>query len=358
MNEERIKLSIVLPNLQAGGAERVLSFVAQELDKDKFDTTLVIIGHEKNAAYAIKGIKVEYFEKSRVLTGIPKLFNYIRRQKPNIVLSAVGHLNTITAYMSKLFPKTKFVAREVNVLSVLDTFVKKPTNHFDFLYRNRFNHFDKIICQSQDMLNDLNEHNNIKQEKLVVINNPITDGFKVKEPTGSRDVINFITVARLKKQKGHLRVIEALGKLDFPFHYTMIGSGPEKDMLLERAAALGFSDKVTNIPYTDDVPKYLAESDIYLQGSYVEGFPNALIESCAVGVPAIAFNAPGGINEIIIDGVNGYMVEDEDQFIEKINLLKNNGIMDPKSVSESVYSRYHKDVIIETYENVLMSLTN
>ena len=358
MKKGKINISIVLPNLLAGGAERVVSFVAQELDKEKFNTTLVIIGHKKNAAYDIKGIDILYFEKPRVLAGIPRLFSHIRKNKPDIVLSAVGHLNTVTAYMSIFFPRIKFVAREVNVLSVLDTFSEKRFNPFSFLYKNRFNYFDKIICQSQDMLNDLNEHNNIKQEKLIVINNPITDGFKVKQKINTSKKFNFITVARLKKQKGHIRIIEALGKLDIPFHYTMIGSGPEKDGLFERIKELGFNEHVTNIPFTDEVPKYLAANDVYLQGSYVEGFPNALIESCAVGVPVIAFDAPGGLNEIILKGKNGFIVNSEPEFLSRIMELYNNGLMAAERVSQTVYSRYSKEVILKRYEDTLTALTN
>ena len=44
---------------------------------------------------------------------------------------------------------------------------------------------------------------------------------------------------------------------------------------------------------------YLSDSDFFIQGSYVEGFPNSVLESCSVGTPVIAFNCPGGTKEII-----------------------------------------------------------
>ena len=130
------------------------------------------------------------------------------------------------------------------------------------------------------MLNDLNKSNNIKQNKLVVINNPVTSGFKTKKSNKTIKPLHFITVARLVKQKGHARLIEVLGKLNFPFHYTIIGDGPEKNTLFNRIEELGFGKNVTNIPFTDQVSKYLENSNVYLQGSFVEGFPNAIIESC------------------------------------------------------------------------------
>ncbi len=359
MTKKKINIFIVLPTLHPGGAERVLTFVADNLNKEKFNTTLIVIGKKEEASYDVNTATLVFFEKPRVLSGIATLYKYIRQHRPDIVLSAVGHLNTVTAYMSWFFPKIKFVAREVNVLSILAKFsTNKGKGVFSFLDKYRFNRFDKIICQSQDMKNDLNASYSIKADKLVVINNPITDGFSLKTKTKPSDPIEFITVARLVKQKGHLRIIEALGKLDMPFNYTMLGSGPEKSILFQRIEDLGFSKQVTNIPFTKAVNTFLSKSDIYLQGSYVEGFPNAIIESCMVGTPVIAFNAPGGINEIIEPGNNGYIAENEDEFIKHIEHMVSKGLPSPTEVSHSVTKRYHKDIIIKKYEDLFLELVN
>lgn len=358
MKTSKIKICVVLPNLRAGGAERVMSFVAQKLNHSKFDTTLVIIGYENEAAYDIKGINLIYLNKPRVQSGVKELYQHIKKSKPDIVFSAIGHLNTVTAYMSRFFPKTKFVAREVNVLSVLAKF-DKPSRGFSvlgFLSKHRFNRFDKIICQSQDMLNDLNKTNNIKQRKLVVINNPVTSEFKTKATNEVSKPIRFITVARLVKQKGHARIIEVLGKLNFPFHYTILGDGPEKESLFNRIEELGFRKNITNIPFTKEVSKYLAESDVYLQGSFVEGFPNAIIESCMVGTPVIAFNAPGGINEIVKPSINGFVVESEDDYINHLNAINTNYRFNPKDVSITISNRYSEQIIIKEYEDLFIDL--
>lgn len=359
-SEKKIKISIVLANLEAGGAERVLSYVAQELDSNRFEATLVIIGHEQDAAYDIKGIDVVFFNKSRVQAGVIDLFQYIRKNKPNVVVSAVGHLNTVTAYMSWFFPRIKFVGREVNVLSVLAKYASGKTGGklYGFFARHRFNRFDKIICQSKDMLNDLNNSYNIKQDKLVVINNPVTSDFELKSRTDVSQPIRFITVARLVKQKGHARLIEVLGKVNFPFHYTIIGDGIEKDAIFKRIKELGFTECVTNIPFTKEVAKYLKESDLYLQGSFVEGFPNAIIESCMVGTPVLAFDAPGGINEIIYEGINGHVVPDEAAYIEKLNTINESYNFIPEKVSETISSRYSKEIIIKKYEQLFESLVH
>lgn len=357
MKSNKINITFMLPSLHAGGAERVMSFVAKELDQEKFTTTLVIIGHEKDASYDVSGVKIIYFEKSRVMTAVVSIYNYFKNYRPDIVISAIEHLNTVVAYISLFFPKIKFVAREVNVLSVLYN-LEKPTTFrpFDRLYKNRFKHFDAVICQSQDMLEDLTKHFNIQKNKIVVINNPITDGFIVKAPGHLNHTLQLSTVGRLAKQKGYDRILKALSQLEIPFHYTIIGKGPDEEIIRLWIKEFNLKEKVTHVEFTPNISEYLAKSDIYLQGSYVEGFPNALIESCAVGTPVIAFNAPGGINEIIVDGVNGYIVNNEKEFLEQINTIYTNNIFEPNRVSESVYSKFNKNLIIQQYEDLFFDI--
>ena len=231
-NNNKINITFILPSLGAGGAERVMSFVAQNIDASRFNTTLLITDFKKNDAFSVTGITTVYLNKTRVLKAIPSLFKYVLKAKPDIVISAIGHVNTVMAYISIFAPKTKFVSREVNILSVLKSYELKSNFLGSYLSRRRFGYFDKIVCQSLDMRDDLKFNLNVNPDNLVVINNPITDNFTFNETSRKNNsIIHFITVARLKKQKGHERIVQVLKKLDFPFHYTIIGDGPEKESI-------------------------------------------------------------------------------------------------------------------------------
>ena len=354
MKSAKINVTFVLPNLMAGGAERVISYIAQNIDPKKFNTTLLIVGHSKDASYDVENIKVVFLGKDRVLTAIPALFKYMRLNRPDILVSAVGHLNAITAYMSFFFPNTKFIAREVTVLSLDAAFFK--TGKFKpmaLIAGRRFQYFDKIICQSRDMLEDIKNNSNIDENKFVVINNPITDSFKLKDTFSKNNPIQYITVGRLSREKGIDRVLKILSKLDFPFHYTIIGNGVEKDNLFSLIAKYNLSDKMTHIEFTKEVSKYLERSDYFLQGSHFEGFPNCLIESCSVGTPVIAFKAPGGTKEIIDEDVNGFLVDNEEEFIEK---LKNPREWNPEKIRTSVFEKFNKELILQQYEDLFTNI--
>ncbi|WP_456441521.1 glycosyltransferase [Psychroserpens sp.] len=359
LNNNKINITFILPSLGAGGAERVMSFVAQNIDATKFNTTLLITDFEKNNAFSVTGITTIYLNKTRVLNAIPSLFKYVLNTKPDIVISAIGHVNTVMAYISIFAPKTKFVSREVNILSLLKSYELKSNFLGSFLSKRRFRYFDKIVCQSIDMRDDLKNNLNVSPDNLIVINNPITDNFTFNETSRKNNsILHFITVARLKKQKGHERIIQVLKKLDFPFHYTIIGDGPEKESIFNDLKTANLLQHVTHIENTKDVTKYLNENDLYLQGSFVEGFPNAVIESSAVGTPIIAFNAPGGINEIIEEGVNGFIVENEKDFINRLKNINEVYPFKNEEVSDCVMKKYHKEIIIKKYEDMFLSLMN
>ncbi|OMP30688.1 MULTISPECIES: glycosyltransferase [Mangrovimonas] len=354
----KINISFILPSLVAGGAERVISFIAQNIDKTKFNVTLLVLGFQKDSVYKIDDINTIYLNKKRVLKAIPYLINYSLFKKQDIIISAIGHLNTVMAYISLITPKTKFIAREVNILSALKTFQTKNNFLLEFLGKYRFNFFDAIICQSRDMYEDLISNYNLNSNKIVIINNPITDNFYFSGRKSESKILRLVTVARLKKQKGHLRILNALSKVNFPFHYTIIGDGPEMDIIFKLIDQLKLSNQITHVKHTDEVPKYLRENDLYLQGSYIEGFPNAVIESCAVGTPVLAFSAPGGLNEIIKEPINGFIVNSEQEYINHLLEINSRFPFSPEEVSLSVQKKYSKTNIIKEYENLFTDLLN
>lgn len=359
---KKIKVTFILPTLHAGGAEKVMSYIAQNLNKTNFDVTLLIIGYESESRFDIEGINLVFFNKSRVLNSVFDLLLFLRKTKPNIVISAIGHLNILMSFITILFPKMKFIAREVNVISVLKNHSdQKQKINYSFLTTISYKLFDKIICQSNDMKNDLVKNYKIVTDKIIVINNPISDNFKLKEALQYHieHTLELITVGRLAKQKGHLRILEALSYLNIPFKYTMIGDGPEKDIIFKRIKELKLESNIVHIPFTKSISQYLSESDVFIQGSFVEGFPNALIESCAVGTPVIAFNAPGGIDEIVQNEINGFIVDSVQEMKEKIELIYNDFDRwnDPIKIRNTVYDKYNSAVILTKYESLFKSLS-
>ena len=350
------KILFILPTLTAGGAERVISFIAQNIDQDKYDSQLLVTGYKKDSAYTIDKIRVTFLEKKRVLNAAPKIFWYLLKNKPQVVLSSIGHLNTVMGLMAPIFFNTEFIIREASVISSMDEIhnqspnKKKSFSIHAYLSDISYKMIDKIVCQSNDMAKDFINIYNVPKHKAFIINNPITNLSPLKTTNIQTNTpIKFITVGRLSKEKGHIRVINLLSKLKFPFHYTIIGDGPFKDDIFNAINANNLNEKITHIPFTSEVSKYMAINDLFLQGSYVEGFPNTVLESCIVGTPVLAFNVPGGTKEIISHNENGYLAETEEEYLQYLN---NRTPLKPEKIRESVVTKFDKDKIVKQYESL------
>lgn len=350
LTKSRIKILFILPSLRPGGAERVITELIKNLNKEQFDCQLLVLGPNKSLSYDISNINVSFLDKKRLLKAIYPLYKKIKRTQPDIVMSSIGHINTVLGLFTLLLPKIKFVAREASVVSEIkkhskNNGVKLPQFISSFLYQQ----LDGLVCQSNDMGVDLSKFTNVKLDKIEIINNPAPINFKSKTAGTMSTPLKLINIGRLSSEKGQIRILESLKFLKIPFKFLIVGDGVEKNNLLKIIHANQLNKNVEFIPFTNKINEILLEHDIFLQGSFVEGFPNALVEAIISGLPVVAFEAPGGTKEIIENGSNGFIVKTEKEFAAKIMEL-NNLNLNPLDVRKSVVSKFDPSIIIEKYE--------
>jgi glycosyltransferase involved in cell wall biosynthesis len=134
--------------------------------------------------------------------------------------------------------------------------------------------------------------------------------------------VKILSVASLQRYKGIPFLIEAcriLAEGGIDFECSVIGEGEDRADLEARIAAAGIGDRffLPGILPHHEVKERFLRSDIFVLPSIIEengkmeGLPNALIESLALGVPAVSTNT-AGIPELIIDGKTGLLVEQQD----------------------------------------------
>lgn len=352
------KILFILPSLKAGGAERVVSFLAKNLDQNVFETKIAVVGFKKDAVYNIDNLDVTFFNQNRLFNGVYPLYKFIKIHKPDIVFGTIRHVNILLGFFNLIFRNVCFIVREASVISTMLKFSNSKQYIPSFLIKFLYNHLDAIVCQSNDIQKDLQIMYGLQKDKLVVINNPITieADLPPKRMTFSNK-IRFITIGRLSKEKGHQRILLGLKSIkNYDYSYHIIGDGPLKEEISEFAKTLGIRDKIEFISYTKDVSTYLGNSDFYLQGSYVEGFPNALLESCYMGTPAIAFNCPGGTKEILTPTSNGYLVNNEEEFKQTLELINVHNQFLRNEVRKSVTKKFSKTKILNEYQNLFLQL--
>lgn len=124
----------------------------------------------------------------------------------------------------------------------------------------------------------------------------------------------FVAVGRLDPQKGFDRLIDAFAALppDLPADLAIFGTGPLQAALQDRIAASGAAGRIRLAGQADSPAAWLGAGDVLVLSSRYEGFSNVLAEAATSGLPAIAFDCPFGVRDIIADGVNGLVVPNGD----------------------------------------------
>lgn len=350
---------LIIPHLGDGGAERFFSILANYIDKEKYSVTLVLVngmeGHYlKNI---VKAVKVETLNAKRLRYSIFKIWSYLNKKKPDVVLSTIGSLNILMCLIIPFLPKSiKFIAREANMISML------PSTKFErMIYKLRFNIFDKVIAQSNDMKNDLLKNTNIKLENIVVINNAVDnklmDIIEDRNSKKDEEKIKLISIGRLTYQKGQEMLIDIFNEIqkNEKVELNILGNGPDEESLKKKVKELGLEQKIRFLGFQKDPYKYLKSSDIFLLTSRFEGFPNVLLEANYCGVPVISFKCKGGIDEIIFPGINGEIAEcfNLKEYEEKLKyMIRNISQYKKNEIKNITEKRYSTKVVVKKYENL------
>ncbi|MEP7254885.1 MAG: glycosyltransferase [Ferruginibacter sp.] len=354
-----IKVLIITPSLECGGSEKYVSLLCNNINTRLFSVCLVVLNNE-TPFYTIKNKNVEVIDlkEKRVLFSLFKIKNVIKKFKPDIVFTTANHLNLYLSIFRRSFPgKIKMVARESSIVSINSRRAKMPVL-YNWLIKKYYRRFNFIICQSAYMQQDLIRNYYINADKTAVINNAVdmaSQNMYAINTTADK-VYKFITVARLSDEKGVERLIRAVGLLSIPFQFYIIGEGDKRNALQSLVNKLQLQNTVFLSGEKADPFKGMEDADLFLMGSYYEGFPNVLLEAGALGIPVIAFNVPGGIPEIVSDE-NGILVDDNDilgfaEAIRKGLFVEYNR----DRIIENTQKRFPVNIIVAQAENLFKKL--
>jgi len=143
----------------------------------------------------------------------------------------------------------------------------------------------------------------------------------------------------------------------------LIGDGPQKNAIQYEIEKLGFSEKIFVLSWKDknDLKKYLKDSDILCLTSVNEGLPIIGLEGLASGL-AIVGNDTTGIEDIVEDGVNGFLVEpnNQEKYAECISsLLGNIDLLESmKAASLDIAKKFNWEIVAKDYQKVLVSYSS
>lgn len=321
---KRKLIMAILPSINGGGAERVIVNLLNNLDKDIFDCVLVTCCHGENYKSQLNSnITLIQLNKSNSYKAIFMIINCIKRFNPDVILSAMTHINCITVIACKISGyKGKIIISEHNTytLNVMKEQHRLKRQALKFLIVPLYNKSSKIVFVSEGVKVDFYRNfKRIKSDLSNVIYNPVVtpeiDKLSQEEANLNKDYDYIIAVGRLNIQKGFdtlLKVFKVISSALPSYRLLILGQGEELNNLKELACKLSLTEKVEFLGFQDNPYKYMAASKVFVLSSRWEGFGNVIVEAMACGTPVVSFDCPNGPAEIIHDYEDGILVSNQD----------------------------------------------
>lgn len=315
------KIALYIPSMNGGGAERVMLALANGLAEKDILVDLVL--NKVDGSYlkdASEKINIVSLDSSRALLSILPLAKYLRKEKPDAILSAMNYVNIVTV-MAHLASgsNTKVIVSEHNNLTESKkelSFIKGRilTSLMSWAYRKA----NGIVAVSNGVADALTNELKIDRNKITTIYNPIfsEDLIKRSQELILHPWINktapplILGVGRLDPQKDFKTLIHAfkqvLEKKDC--NLIILGEGELRPELEKLIKSLNLDDNVQLPGFVDNPYAWMSHADLFVLSSIREGFGNVIVEAMACGTPIVSTDCPSGPSEILEKGLWGDLV--------------------------------------------------
>lgn len=309
---EHSKIVLVGGSLQSGGAERVLSDMANFWSNRGFEVSLatwtgadVVDFYEidpkiKRIWLDVPAPNTSAIAKLRSnLTRVRKLHRVLKSSEPDAVLSFIDWPNVLTI-LAATGLRTRIVVSE----RIHPAYHSGLTWPWKLLRRIFYRRADAVVAQTDDVARWLEQH---CRASTCTIPNPLRN-LPVLRALRSAQIL---AVGRLYHQKGFDILVRAFARIHHEvegWEVVIVGAGPEYDNLLNLITELEVVDKVSIVDPVKNIESLMACAGLVVQPSRFEGFPNVILEAMGMGAPVISADCPSGPSEIIEDGVNGRLV--------------------------------------------------
>ena len=382
-------------SLRMGGLERVLIEVLQNIDKKKYNLTLVIDDDCGEDNIFEKDIPKEipyYFLKSQKL--IEKT-NYYKLRRKNILYKLMYNI-----YMNiETYIKSKNIKKLIEKLGKIDVFIDYDAGATKYIenieadkkvvwihnsipnlkksegkikrFGKRLEKYDRIVAICDEMKEELKDiYPNLK-DKIIRIYNPFNFSrvLNLKDDMSEltekdKELLNedyCIAISRLdtvqKDYKTLLKAFKILKSKGINKKLYIVGDGPSKEEIENMIKEYDLIEEVKLLGRFKNPYVWLNNADFFIHSSKYEGFGLVLIEAAILDKLIISSNCPVGPTEILENGKSGILfnVGDSQELAEKIEKvlndknLRNRYILSMKERRED----FKKENVLKEYEKLI-----
>lgn len=293
---------------ERGGAERLARALHRDLRKRGVDARLVAL--EACDTAGLEAATSFGFASPYDPRALFQLSSYAKQIAPNDIVHV--HLFPSIAHVAALARVGRMPGRLV--FTEHNTSNRRRGHRIGGLIDEQiYRPFNRIIAISKGVEKELTRVQPSLSERTIVIENGCDLTFSEPQFRNDGPVLAIASAGRLTTQKNYFVALEAIAQLrDASFRYLIAGDGPDRTALEQHAAALGLDDRVRFMGHLEDIPSFLASSDIFLMPSKWEGFGLAAVEAMNASLPVVAANVPGLREVVGADGDAGLLVDPDD----------------------------------------------
>jgi glycosyltransferase involved in cell wall biosynthesis len=358
-----VKLLLIIPSLGFGGAERVLLELSGNWANSHLVYILTLTNKEEDfyaipkniTRYKVSAENEKWYDFWGVFQLIVQIIKVIKTVKPDFVISFLLKANFFSL-LAGLFIHKKIIICERNIIHDPDI-----SKHHELLRRWLYPYAYKITVQHEQIYREfIQSYPAISSDKVFITPNPIKKflpdscnsinlrSFFNNFTDGDKLIIGIGRFTPVKAFKDLIYAFSLVNKKKTNMRLAILGEGPEYGECKKIIEELSLRDFIALPGTVKNMNSWYAGADLFVTTTWYEGFPNALSESLAAGLPAIAFDAPS-ISVLIKEGINGFIVEDrnKEKMAEKILFLLEN-----PDIYEQMSKEAKKISDVYSFENI------
>lgn len=354
----------------AGGVERMITALMNDMCQRGHDVSLLTWDQKDANSYyhmdnAITWYCLDMGDPMKKaswgarIKRAPKVRNIINKIRPDVIMCFESgvFISMRLFLMGKNIP---IIAAERNAPSRLDfSDVRKKKKIFRILMLA-----NKITVQFDRYRKEYPKH---LRSRITAIHNPVKPATCFASP-GSNKLKKkiLLTVTRLAYQKNNDVLIESFASLspNFPdWELIIAGTGDDEEHIKSMVRKLGIENKVTLLGAVKDVQSLYISSNLFCLPSRWEGFPNALAEAMAHGLPSVGFSECCGVRDLIQDNKTGLLAkgkENKESLTEALTKLMEDDNKRTKMGEAAIESvtQYHPELIFDQWEKLFEETKN
>jgi glycosyltransferase involved in cell wall biosynthesis len=313
------KIAIFIPSMEAGGAERVAISLTKGILHFGIKVDLVLVSAKGPLMEHIPaGVHVINLEADRTLGSLLRLRNYLKREKPDALISLLNHANVVAVIAGRLARFEGHIMLTEHNSIQFDLVHRKglKSRIMLALMRYFYKYADSVVAVSNEILKELRTLFALKN--AVCIYNPVdipliytqNAGTISQDASGSDSIKTIVAIGRLSPQKNFSLLINSFKLISDSMHGKLyiLGEGTERPFLEKIIDDLSLHDRVMLTGYVDNPFLWLNKADLFVLSSSWEGFALVIIEALAAGVTVVATDCHAGPAELLDHGKYGYLV--------------------------------------------------